>query len=87
MRRAVGDLAPAMHRAFRQIGERLDSLRLTVLDRIHAYERGEVPVDVPIVLLARHAAGEPLRWTAQQTYLNPSPAIYGAGRGPPTRPS
>jgi uncharacterized protein YbgA (DUF1722 family) len=64
----------AMHRAFRQIGERLDdSLRLTMLDRIHAYERGELPLDVPIVLLSRHAVGERLRWTAQQTYLNPFP--------------
>jgi uncharacterized protein YbgA (DUF1722 family)/uncharacterized protein YbbK (DUF523 family) len=64
----------AMRRAFRQIGERVDDARRhTLLERIEAYRRGELSFDVPLALLARHAADERLRWTAQQTYLHPFP--------------
>jgi uncharacterized protein YbgA (DUF1722 family)/uncharacterized protein YbbK (DUF523 family) len=69
-----GRNANAMHRAFRHVGRRLDdSLRHDVLDQIRAYEHGESPFSAPIVLLTRHAAGEELRWAAEQTYLNPFP--------------
>jgi uncharacterized protein YbgA (DUF1722 family) len=69
-----GRNANAMHRAFRHVGRRLDdSLRHDVLDQIHAYERGELPLSAPIVLLTRHATGEGLDWAAEQTYLNPFP--------------
>jgi uncharacterized protein YbgA (DUF1722 family)/uncharacterized protein YbbK (DUF523 family) len=69
-----GRNANAMHRAFRHVGRRLDdALRHDVLDRIRAYERGELPFSAPIVLLNRHAAGDGLQWAAEQTYLNPFP--------------
>jgi len=69
-----GRNANAMHRAFRKISRRLDDgLRHDMLDRIHAYARGELPFDAAIVLLASHASGERLRWASEQTYLNPFP--------------
>ncbi|MGH3373543.1 MAG: YbgA family protein [Actinoallomurus sp.] len=65
----------AMHHAFSQISECLDDTRRhDVLDKIEAYRRGELPLSVPIVLLARQATGGSLRWTAEQTYLDPFPA-------------
>jgi uncharacterized protein YbgA (DUF1722 family) len=44
-----------------------------MLDRTHAYERGELPFDAAIRLLASHATGERLPWGSEQTYLNPFP--------------
>ena len=69
-----GRSANAMHRAFRKISKRLDDgLRHDLLDRIHAYERGELPFDDAIRLLESHATGERLHWASEQTYLNPFP--------------
>lgn len=64
-----------MQRAFRKIGKRLDAgVRDDMLDRIRAYQRGELPFGVPIRLLSNHASGERLPWAAEQTYLHPFPA-------------
>ncbi|MDN3354078.1 DUF1722 domain-containing protein [Actinomadura sp. DC4] len=69
-----GRAANAMHRVYRMIGKGLDDgPRHDVLDRIQAYQRGELPFDTVIRLLASHATGEPLRWASEQTYLNPFP--------------
>jgi uncharacterized protein YbgA (DUF1722 family) len=70
-----GRTANAMHRAFRKISKRLDDgPRHDLLDRIRAYERGELPFDEAIRLLESHATGNRLLWAAEQTYLNPFPA-------------
>jgi uncharacterized protein YbgA (DUF1722 family) len=70
-----GRNANAMQHAFGRISRRLDSsLRHTMLDQISAYQRGELPLGTPIVLLTDHAVGEGMRWTAEQTYLNPFPS-------------
>jgi len=42
--------------------------------RIEAYRRGEVPLSVPVALLAHYASGGELPWLAEQTYLAPFPA-------------
>jgi uncharacterized protein YbgA (DUF1722 family) len=69
-----GRNATVMHRAFRKISKRIDdSARHDMLGLITAYERGELPVSVPIALLERHASDERLAWAAEQTYLNPFP--------------
>ncbi|MGH3375461.1 MAG: YbgA family protein [Actinoallomurus sp.] len=69
-----GRNANAMQHAFGRISRRLDhSLRHRMLDQIEAYQRGELPLGSPIVLLTSHAVNEGLRWTAEQTYLNPFP--------------
>jgi uncharacterized protein YbgA (DUF1722 family) len=69
-----GRNANAMHRAFGKISSHLDdSLRHTMLDRIRAYERGELPFGIPIATLTSHATGEKMPWVAEQTYLNPFP--------------
>jgi uncharacterized protein YbgA (DUF1722 family) len=70
-----GRNANAMQHAFGRISRRLDdSLRHRMLDQIEAYQRGELPLGSPIVLLTDHALNEGLRWTAEQTYLNPFPS-------------
>ena len=35
--------------------------------------RGEVPLSVPVALLAHYASGGDLPWLAEQTYLAPFP--------------
>ncbi len=70
-----GRNANAMQHAFSQISERLDDARRhDVLDKIRAYQSGELPLSVPIALLSGHATGGGLHWTAEQTYLAPYPA-------------
>jgi uncharacterized protein YbgA (DUF1722 family)/uncharacterized protein YbbK (DUF523 family) len=49
------------------------SLRTDLVARIDAYRRGEVPLSVPVALLA-HCASGGLPWLAEQTYLAPFPA-------------
>jgi uncharacterized protein YbgA (DUF1722 family)/uncharacterized protein YbbK (DUF523 family) len=49
------------------------SLRTDLVARIDAYRRGEVPLSVPVALLAHCADGD-LPWLAEQTYLAPFPA-------------
>jgi uncharacterized protein YbgA (DUF1722 family)/uncharacterized protein YbbK (DUF523 family) len=49
------------------------SLRTDLVARIDAYRRGEVPLSVPVALLA-HCASGALPWLAEQTYLAPFPA-------------
>jgi uncharacterized protein YbgA (DUF1722 family)/uncharacterized protein YbbK (DUF523 family) len=48
-------------------------LRTDLAAGIDAYRRGEVPLSVPVALLA-HCAGGDLPWLAEQTYLAPFPA-------------
>jgi uncharacterized protein YbgA (DUF1722 family) len=70
-----GRNANALQHAFSQLSERLDDAsRHDVLDAIEAYQRGDSPLGVPIALLVRHATGDEVRWTAEQTYLHPFPA-------------
>lgn len=69
-----GRNANALQHAFGQVGEHLDGpQRRAMMDRIRAYERGELPFGVPVVLLTGHATGGDLDWVAEQTYLNPFP--------------
>ena len=42
--------------------------------RIDAYRRGEVPLSVPVALLAHYASGGGLPWLESQTFLAPFPA-------------
>ena len=59
--------------------------------RIDAYRRGEVPLSVPVALLAHYASGGDLPWLESQTFLAPFPRRAAAaargvrfcrGRGP-----
>jgi uncharacterized protein YbgA (DUF1722 family)/uncharacterized protein YbbK (DUF523 family) len=76
----------ALLRAFSQVSQVLDGTRRRDLaDRIEAYRRGDVPLSVPIALLARHAHGDGLRWLAEQTYLAPYPAALAPGHDPGRR--
>jgi uncharacterized protein YbgA (DUF1722 family) len=60
--------------AFSQVSERLDDTRRTdLVDRIHAYRRGDTTLSVPVALLTHHARGDGLSWLAEQTYLTPYP--------------
>jgi uncharacterized protein YbgA (DUF1722 family)/uncharacterized protein YbbK (DUF523 family) len=68
-----GGHANALLHAYGRIGRTLaPARRCDLVARIEAYRRGEVPLDVPVALLA-HYAGE-LPWLAAQTYLAPFPA-------------
>jgi uncharacterized protein YbgA (DUF1722 family)/uncharacterized protein YbbK (DUF523 family) len=68
-----GRNANALLHAYGRIGRTLArARRCDLVARIEAYRRGEVPLDVPVALLA-HYAGE-LPWLAAQTYLAPFPA-------------
>ena len=49
-------------------------LRTDLTGRIDAYRRGEVPLSVPVALLAHYASDGGLPWLAEQTYLTPFPA-------------
>jgi uncharacterized protein YbgA (DUF1722 family) len=69
-----GRNANALQHAFGRVGEHLDGRqRQAMHDRISAYQRGELPFGIPVVLLTGHAVGADLDWVAQQTYLNPFP--------------
>jgi uncharacterized protein YbgA (DUF1722 family)/uncharacterized protein YbbK (DUF523 family) len=70
-----GRNANALLHAYSRIGRSLEQpRRLDLVGRIEAYRRGEVPLGVPVALLAHYAAGGDLPWLAEQTYLAPFPA-------------
>ena len=70
-----GRHANALQHAYSRIGRELDRARRDdLVARIDAYRRGEVPLSVPVALLAHYASGGELPWLAEQTYLAPFPA-------------
>ena len=70
-----GRNANALLHAYSRIGRSLTSaLASDLVGRIDAYRRGEVPLSVPVALLAHYASGGGLPWLAEQTYLAPFPA-------------
>jgi uncharacterized protein YbgA (DUF1722 family)/uncharacterized protein YbbK (DUF523 family) len=74
-RATPGRNANALLHAYSRIGRTLPSpLGADLVARIDAYRRGEVPLSVPVALLAHYAAGGDLPWLASQTYLTPYPA-------------
>jgi uncharacterized protein YbgA (DUF1722 family)/uncharacterized protein YbbK (DUF523 family) len=74
-RATPGRNANALLHAYSRIGRTLPSpLGADLVARIDAYRRGEVPLSVPVALLAHYAAGGDLPWLASQTYLAPYPA-------------
>ena len=74
-RATPGRNANALLHAYSRIGRMLSSpLGSDLVARIGAYRRGEVPLSVPVALLAHYAAGGDLPWLVSQTYLSPFPA-------------
>jgi uncharacterized protein YbgA (DUF1722 family)/uncharacterized protein YbbK (DUF523 family) len=72
-RATAGRNTNALLHAYSRMGRTLPrARRCDLIARIQAYRRGEVPLGVPVALLAHHA-GE-LPWLAAQTYLAPFPA-------------
>jgi uncharacterized protein YbgA (DUF1722 family)/uncharacterized protein YbbK (DUF523 family) len=70
-----GRNANALQHAYGRIGRALSPpRRLDLLARIEDYRRGQVPLSVPVALLAHYASGGDLPWLAEQTYLAPFPA-------------
>ena len=70
-----GRNANALLHAYSRIGQSLEQPRRSdLVARIEAYRRGEVPLGVPVALLAHYTAGGDLPWLAKQTYLQPFPA-------------
>jgi uncharacterized protein YbgA (DUF1722 family)/uncharacterized protein YbbK (DUF523 family) len=70
-----GRNANALLHAYSRIGRSLEQpRRLDLVGRIEAYRRGQVPLGVPVALLAHYTAGGDLPWLAEQTYLAPFPA-------------
>ena len=70
-----GRNANALLHAYSRIGRSIARpLGDDLVGRIDAYRRGEVPLSVPIALLALYASGGDLAWLAEQTYLAPFPA-------------
>lgn len=70
-----GRNANALLHAYRRIGRALAApRRLDLVARIDAYRRGEVPLSVPVALLAHYASGGDLPWLESQTFLSPFPA-------------
>ena len=70
-----GRHANALQHAYSRVGRKLDQARRDdLLARIDSYRRGEVPLSVPVALLAHYASGGGLPWLAEQTYLAPFPA-------------
>jgi uncharacterized protein YbgA (DUF1722 family) len=71
----LGRNANALLHAYSRVGRSLDSPRRSdLVARIDAYRRGEVPLSVPVALLAHYASGGELPWLASQTFLAPFPA-------------
>lgn len=63
-----------MRHVVSQISEVLDDTRRhDILDKIRACRRGELPLSMPVALLAHHASGEALKW---RPYLAPFPAEF-----------
>jgi uncharacterized protein YbgA (DUF1722 family)/uncharacterized protein YbbK (DUF523 family) len=70
-----GRNANALLHAYSRIGRALAAPRRSdLVARIDAYRKGEVPLSVPIALLAHYASGGDLPWLASQTFLAPFPA-------------
>ncbi len=70
-----GRHANALQHAYSRVGRELDRARREdLVARIDSYRRGEVPLSVPVALLAHYASGGGLPWLAEQTYLAPFPA-------------
>ena len=70
-----GRNANALLHAYSRIGRALAAPRRSdLVARIDAYRRGEVPLSVPVALLAHYASGGDLPWLAEQTFLAPFPA-------------
>lgn len=70
-----GRNANALLHAYSRIGPALPPPRRSdLVARIDAYRRGEVPLSVPVALLAHYASGGDLPWLASQTFLAPFPA-------------
>jgi len=70
-----GRNANTLLHAYSRIGRTLEQPRRgDLVSRIDAYRRGEVPLSVPVALLAHYASGGDLPWLAGQTYLAPFPA-------------
>ena len=70
-----GRNANALLHAYSRIGRALAAPRRSdLVARINAYRRGEVPLSVPVALLAHYASGGDLPWLASQTFLAPFPA-------------
>jgi uncharacterized protein YbgA (DUF1722 family)/uncharacterized protein YbbK (DUF523 family) len=70
-----GRNANALLHAYSRIARELSApLRSDLTGRIDAYRRGEVPLSVPVALLAHYASGGDLPWLAAQTFLAPFPA-------------
>jgi uncharacterized protein YbgA (DUF1722 family)/uncharacterized protein YbbK (DUF523 family) len=70
----------ALLHAFSQVSHILDDTRrIDLVDRIHAYQRGDATLSVPVALLTHHARGDGLTWLAEQTYLAPYPAALNLG--------
>jgi uncharacterized protein YbgA (DUF1722 family)/uncharacterized protein YbbK (DUF523 family) len=70
-----GRNADALLHAYSRIGRALAPARRSdLVGRIDAYRRGEVPLSVPVALLAHYASGGDLPWLAEQTFLAPFPA-------------
>jgi uncharacterized protein YbbK (DUF523 family)/uncharacterized protein YbgA (DUF1722 family) len=74
-RATPGGNAGALLHAYNRIGRSLTPpLASDLAGRIEAYRRGEVPLSVPVALLAHYASGGDLPWLAEQTYLASFPA-------------
>ena len=70
-----GRNANALLHAYSRIGRALAAPRRSdLVARIDAYRRGEVPLSVPVALLAHYASGGDLPWLESQTFLAPFPA-------------
>jgi uncharacterized protein YbgA (DUF1722 family)/uncharacterized protein YbbK (DUF523 family) len=70
-----GRQANALLHAYSRVGRELDPARREdLVARIDSYREGQVPLSVPIALLAHYASGGELPWLAEQTYLAPFPA-------------
>ena len=70
-----GRNANALLHAYSRIGRALAAPRRSdLVARIDAYRRGEVPLSVPVALLAHYASGGDLPWLETQTFLAPFPA-------------
>jgi uncharacterized protein YbgA (DUF1722 family)/uncharacterized protein YbbK (DUF523 family) len=70
-----GRNANALRHAYSRIGRALAAPRRSdLVGRIDAYRRGEVPLSVPVALLAHYASGGDLPWLESQTFLSPFPA-------------
>jgi uncharacterized protein YbgA (DUF1722 family)/uncharacterized protein YbbK (DUF523 family) len=70
-----GRNANALLHAYGRIGPALAAPRRSdLVARIDAYRRGDVPLSVPVALLAHYASGGDLPWLESQTFLAPFPA-------------